>query len=90
MALEKTTLNDKLEIIDMGSWKSLQIRTATIIKDDGEEISRAFSTEIISSAINFKSEKSVSSVGLPVIKTTLSFRIKFSSSLTVFKHAQFI
>ena len=29
MALEKTTVNDKLEIVDIGSWKVLQVRSAT-------------------------------------------------------------
>jgi hypothetical protein len=42
MALEKSTAEDKIEIIDFGDFKCLQIRTATIIKDDGVEASRTF------------------------------------------------
>ena len=40
MALTKTIEEDKIEIV--GEFKAIQIRTATVIKDDGEEISRAF------------------------------------------------
>ena len=56
MALEKTVLNDKLEIVDMGSWKVLQVRTATIITDDGEQISRTFSRRIINPDADWSSE----------------------------------
>ena len=37
MALEKIVEDDKLEIVTISSWKVLQVRTATIIKDDGVE-----------------------------------------------------
>jgi len=40
MALAKTIVEDKIEIV--GEFKVIQIRTATIIKDDGEELSRSF------------------------------------------------
>ena len=42
MALEKTTKEDKIELIDCGEWKIVQVRTATIITEDGTEIIRAF------------------------------------------------
>ena len=42
MALEKTTKEDKIELVDCGGWKIVQVRTATIITDDGTEISRTF------------------------------------------------
>ena len=38
MALTKTTDEDKIEVV--GDYKAVQIRTATIIKEDGVEISR--------------------------------------------------
>ena len=56
MALEKTVLNDKLEIVDTGSWKVLQVRTATVIKDDGVEISRNFHRRVISPTDDWSSE----------------------------------
>ena len=40
MALTKTIVEDKIEIV--GEFKAIQIRTATVIKDDGEELSRSF------------------------------------------------
>ena len=40
MALTEETTQDKIEIV--GDYKIVQIRTATIIKRDGKEISRSF------------------------------------------------
>ena len=45
MALTKETTEDKIEIV--GDYKAIQIRTATVIKDDGIEISRSFSRKVI-------------------------------------------
>ena len=48
MALEKSTKDDKIEIVDVGDWKVIQVRTATIITDDGTEISRTFHRHVVS------------------------------------------
>ena len=48
MALEKLTKDDKIEIVDMGDWKVLSIRTATIVTDDGAELSRSFHRHVVS------------------------------------------
>jgi hypothetical protein len=40
MALTKETIEDKIEIV--GDYKAIQIRTATIIKEDSVELSRSF------------------------------------------------
>ena len=48
MALEKTVKDDKIEIVDMGDWKVLQVRTATIVTDDGAELSRTFHRHVVS------------------------------------------
>ena len=40
MAITKTILDDKIEIVT--EWKHLQIRQATVIKEDGTELSRAY------------------------------------------------
>tara|TARA_Y100001963_G_C6716606_1_gene416952 strand:- start:458 stop:745 length:288 start_codon:yes stop_codon:yes gene_type:complete len=45
MALTKTTADDRIEVV--GDYKHIQIRTATIIKDDGVEISRSFQRKTI-------------------------------------------
>lgn len=50
MALEKTTKEDKIEVVDSGDWKMVQIRTATIITEDGKEINRSFHRHVVSPA----------------------------------------
>ena len=47
MALTKTTVNDKIEVINNGDWSSVQVRTATIIAEDGTEISRTFHRHVV-------------------------------------------
>jgi hypothetical protein len=47
MALTEETLNDKIEVVSQGSWSSVQVRTATVIKRDGEEISRNFHRHVV-------------------------------------------
>jgi len=42
MALSESTVEDKIEVVDCGGWKVIQVRTATIISRDGTEISRSF------------------------------------------------
>ena len=42
MALTEATVQDKIEVVDMGGWKVIQVRTATIISRDDVEISRSF------------------------------------------------
>ena len=42
MALTEETINDKIEVVNNGIFSSVQVRTATIIKRDNEEISRSF------------------------------------------------
>ena len=45
MALTEETVQDKIEIV--GDYKIIQVRTATIIKKDGVEISRAFHRHVV-------------------------------------------
>ena len=45
MALTERTADDKIEIV--GSYKHIQIRTATIIERDGVEISRSFHRRVV-------------------------------------------
>ena len=40
MALTKTTEEDKIEVV--GPYKHVQIRTATVVKEDGVELTRSF------------------------------------------------
>ena len=45
MALTEETVQDKIEIV--GDFKHVQVRTATVIKRDGTEISRSFSRHVV-------------------------------------------
>jgi len=47
MSLTKETVEDKIEVVDCGGWKMVQVRTATVIKDDGVEISRSFHRHVV-------------------------------------------
>ena len=46
MAITKRTEQDKIEVV--GQFKHIQVRTATIIEEDGVEISRSFSRHVAS------------------------------------------
>jgi|TARA_B100000035_G_scaffold89238_1_gene75164 predicted component of viral defense system (DUF524 family) len=45
MALTEQTVQDKIEIV--GDYKIIHIRSSTIIKRDGVEISRSFSRHVV-------------------------------------------
>ena len=45
MALTEETVQDKIEIVS--EHKFVQVRTATVIKRDGAEISRSFSRHVV-------------------------------------------
>ena len=45
MAITKRTEQDKIEVV--GPYKMIQVRTATIIEEDGVEISRSFHRHVI-------------------------------------------
>tara|TARA_B100001250_G_scaffold345708_1_gene315239 strand:- start:86 stop:373 length:288 start_codon:yes stop_codon:yes gene_type:complete len=44
MALTKTQENDKIEVVR--KW-NVQVRTATVIKEDGQELSRSFHRKVL-------------------------------------------
>ncbi len=46
MAITKEIIQDKIEVV--GNFKHIQVRTATVIKEDGVEISRSFSRHVVS------------------------------------------
>jgi hypothetical protein len=47
MALTKTTINDKIEVINLGDWSVVQVRAATIISEDGTEIGKTFHRHVL-------------------------------------------
>ena len=50
MALTEETIQDRIEIV--GEFKKIQVRTATVIKRDGTEISRSFSRHVVAPNIS--------------------------------------
>ena len=44
MAITKETVVDKIEVLEMGQ---VQVRTATIIKEDGTELNRSFHRHVV-------------------------------------------
>ena len=46
MAITKELIQDKIEVV--GDFKHIQVRTATVIKEDDVEISRSFSRHVVS------------------------------------------
>ena len=53
MAITKEIIEDKIEVV--GDYKTIQVRTATVIKEDGVELSRSFhrhALECVSSVKN--------------------------------------
>ncbi len=45
MAITKEVIEDKIEIV--GEHKNIQVRTATVIKEDGVEITRSFHRRVL-------------------------------------------
>ena len=54
MALTEETVQDKIEIV--GDFKHVQVRTATVIKRDGVEISRSFSRHVVATDADITGE----------------------------------
>lgn len=54
MSLTKEIIEDKIEIA--GEFKAVQVRTATVIKDDDVEISRSFSRKVILAGEDYSGE----------------------------------
>jgi len=54
MALTEETVQDKIEVV--GDYKHVQVRTATIIKKDGKQISRSFSRHVVAPNADISNE----------------------------------
>ncbi len=50
MALTEETVEDKIEIV--GDFKMIQVRTATVIKKDGAELTRSFHRHVVAPNIS--------------------------------------
>ena len=47
MALTEVAKNDKIEVVLLGDWSSIQVRKATIISRDGVEISKTYHRHVV-------------------------------------------
>ena len=54
MAITKATADDKIEIV--GDYKHVNIRTATIVSEDGTELSRSFHRRVITPDMDVSGE----------------------------------
>ena len=54
MALSKEITEDKIEIV--GDFKHVQVRTATVIKEDGVELSRSFHRHVVTAGDDYSNE----------------------------------
>ena len=54
MALTEETIQDKIEVV--GDYKIVQVRTATVIKKDGTEISRSYHRHAIAPNADISNE----------------------------------
>ena len=54
MALTKEIVNDKYEVVS--AYKHIQVRAATVIKEDGVELSRSFSRRVLTPDMDVSSE----------------------------------
>jgi hypothetical protein len=45
MTITKTIIEDKIEVV--GDYKAIQIREATVIKEDGTELTRSFHRKVL-------------------------------------------
>jgi hypothetical protein len=54
MAITKEVKEDKIEIV--GDFKNIQVRTATILKEDGVELTRSFSRHVVECVNTAKNE----------------------------------
>ena len=54
MAITKELIEDKIEIV--GDYKTIQVRTATVIKEDGVELNRSFHRHTVDCVSSVKND----------------------------------
>ena len=54
MAITKEIIEDKIEVV--GDYKAIQVRTATVIKEDGVELTRSFHRKVLNCASSVKND----------------------------------
>jgi|SRR6056300_25459 len=54
MAITKEIVEDKIEIV--GDYKAIQVRTATVLKEDGVELTRSFHRHVLDCVSSVKND----------------------------------
>ena len=54
MAITKEIIEDKIEVV--GDYKNIQVRTATVITEDGVELSRSFHRHVLECVSSVKND----------------------------------
>ena len=54
MAITKEIIEDKIEIV--GDYKNIQVRTATVLKEDGVELTRSFHRKVLDCVSSVKND----------------------------------
>jgi len=54
MAITKETVEDKIEVV--GDYKNVQVRTATVIKEDDKELTRSFHRKVLECVSSVRNE----------------------------------
>ena len=54
MAITKELIEDKIEVV--GDYKTIQVRTATVIKEDGVELTRSFHRHVLDCVNSVKND----------------------------------
>ena len=47
MSLEKKVIEDKVEVVNLGDWSVIQVRTKTAIIEDGVELSSSYHRHVL-------------------------------------------
>ncbi len=56
MSLTKQIIEDKIEVV--GEYKAVQVRTATVVKEDGVELTRSFTRKVLQPDADVSKESS--------------------------------
>ena len=83
MAITKEIVQDKIEVV--GEFKHIQVRTATVIKEDGVELSRSFSRHVVAPDSDSSGESAdvkamVAQFHTDAVKTAYAKHLKDSTS----------
>lgn len=54
MALSKSIVTDKIEVV--GEFRAVQVRTATVVSEDGTELSRSYHRHVVNAGDDYSSE----------------------------------